>query len=58
MTTNTEAATPSRQQLPLRVPGDTLSRRTLEIAEHGWDAFVRRHAPDPDEEAEATEAER
>ncbi|MBT2395641.1 hypothetical protein [Streptomyces sp. ISL-100] len=51
MTTNTDnSKTTSAQMISLRVLDDTkLSRRTLEIAEHGWSVFLGLPDPDPDE---------
>lgn len=33
---------PTRPALPIHVPSDVLSARTLAIAAHGWDAFLTR----------------
>lgn len=50
---------PTHPALPTCAPGDSLSARTLEIASHGWDAFLARcgtpeeSGPEPDPAGES-----
>jgi hypothetical protein len=53
---------PQKEPLPVRVPGKSAhpgqpSPELIERAQHGWDAFLARTGPLPDEDGQKTPAE-
>ncbi|MGW7367910.1 hypothetical protein ACWGI8_31935 [Streptomyces sp. NPDC054841] len=53
---------PQKEPLPVRVPGESThpgqpSAELIERAQHGWDAFLARTGPLPDEDEQVTPAE-